>query len=169
MINREHLGEIVRLAWIEWAQEQPNPKPSWLIPYQELSEPDKEANRRIGESIANFVLSEYHPLDLYQKDVQRTVGTKGFNDTIAMTAMGLAGETGEVIDILKKCLFHKHKFNQDYIEKELGDVLWYLTAMCNALNIPLKDIIAKNIEKLQKRYPSGFDTERSKNREDGDV
>lgn len=47
--HRDWLGEQVRLVWIEWARQQPNPKPSWLVPYVELSEADKEVDRRIGQ------------------------------------------------------------------------------------------------------------------------
>lgn len=54
--NRDELGRMVREAWVRWAQTQPNPKPSWLAPYDELSEPDKEADRQIGEAIARWTL-----------------------------------------------------------------------------------------------------------------
>jgi hypothetical protein len=49
--NREEGGRLVRIAWIEWAQQQPNPKPSWLVPWEGLSEEDKEADRQIWEKI----------------------------------------------------------------------------------------------------------------------
>lgn len=52
--RRDHLGRIVREAWIAWAKEQPDPKPSWLVPYDELSEADKEADRRIGEAVWDY-------------------------------------------------------------------------------------------------------------------
>lgn len=52
MSNREELGRLVREVWIEWAREQPNPKPSWLVPWEDLSEPDREVDRRIGERLA---------------------------------------------------------------------------------------------------------------------
>jgi hypothetical protein len=48
---REQLGKKVREVWINWAKEQPNPKLSWLKPWKELSEPDKEVDRRIGEAL----------------------------------------------------------------------------------------------------------------------
>lgn len=51
---REFLGKLVRLEWTRWAAEQPNPKPSWLKPWNELDEPDKEVDRRIGEAIWRF-------------------------------------------------------------------------------------------------------------------
>jgi hypothetical protein len=49
--DREQCGRIVRRVWVEWAREQPNPKPSWLLPWEELSEPDREVARRIGETL----------------------------------------------------------------------------------------------------------------------
>jgi hypothetical protein len=57
VINREFLGRVVREAWVKWAQQQSNPKPSWLAPYDELSEVDKEADRQIGEAVTQWVLS----------------------------------------------------------------------------------------------------------------
>jgi hypothetical protein len=50
--ERDRLGRLVREAWVNWARTQPNPKPSWLVPYDDLSEADKEADRQIGEAIA---------------------------------------------------------------------------------------------------------------------
>lgn len=54
--DREALGRMVREAWVRWAQTQTSPKPSWLVPYDELSEADKEADRQIGETIARWTL-----------------------------------------------------------------------------------------------------------------
>jgi hypothetical protein len=54
--DRDQLGRFVREAWVRWALTQPDPKPSWLVPYDELSEPDKEADRQIGETIARWTL-----------------------------------------------------------------------------------------------------------------
>lgn len=54
--DRDQLGRFVREAWVRWAQTQPNPKPSWLVSYDELDEPDKEADRQIGEAIARWTL-----------------------------------------------------------------------------------------------------------------
>ena len=49
--RRDDLGRIVREVWIKWAKEQPSPKPSWLVPYDQLNEPDREVDRRIGERL----------------------------------------------------------------------------------------------------------------------
>jgi hypothetical protein len=54
--DRETLGRMVREAWVRWAQTQPSPKPHWLLPYEELSEADKEADRQIGEAVARWTL-----------------------------------------------------------------------------------------------------------------
>ena len=52
MADREMLGRLVRHAWVRWAQEQPDPKPSWLVPWAELDEGQREVDRRIGEAVA---------------------------------------------------------------------------------------------------------------------
>jgi hypothetical protein len=54
--DRDQLGRFVREAWVRWARTQPDPKPSWLVPYDELSETDREADRQIGEAVARWTL-----------------------------------------------------------------------------------------------------------------
>lgn len=102
----------------------------------------------------------------YQEEVKRTTATTELDDTLAMTAIGLSGEVGEINDQIKKFLFHNHFLSKDEIAKECGDVLWYLTALCNALGVPLQDVIEGNVAKLRRRYPDGFDAKMSKNREE---
>lgn len=80
--------------------------------------------------------------------------------------MGLCGESGEVADIVKKTVFHKHPIDIDELKKELGDVMWYVAMCCNALSISLDDVMQGNIEKLKKRYPDGFSIDASINRGD---
>ena len=80
--------------------------------------------------------------------------------------MGLCGESGEAIDLVKKHLFQGHDLDKQAIAKELGDIAWYLAETATALDIPLEVIFAANIEKLRKRYPQGFDAQRSVNRMD---
>lgn len=55
-VDRETLGRFVREAWVHWARKQPDPKPSWLVPYDDLAEADKEADRQIGEAVAKWTL-----------------------------------------------------------------------------------------------------------------
>lgn len=57
---RDDLGHLVRRVWVEWAKEQPSPKPSWLVPWEDLPEPDREVDRRIGEAIAATAIRRFH-------------------------------------------------------------------------------------------------------------
>ena len=65
------------------------------------------------------------------------------------------------IDYIKKHLFHGHKLDPAKITDELGDVLWYIAGCCSILGVDMEDVAVGNIEKLRKRYPEGFDKERS--------
>ena len=98
----------------------------------------------------------------YQKDAERTLKHSG----LAMPALGLTGEAGEVSDLIKKHLFHGHELDREKVCDELGDVLWYISAMCTSLGVELEYVADKNIKKLKRRYPDGFSEDRSKNRED---
>lgn len=84
---------------------------------------------------------------------------------LVWNALGLAGEAGEVADTIKKAVFHRHPLNRDELVKELGDVLWYVAALCTKLDVNMADVMHANIEKLKARYPDGYSSERSINRE----
>ena len=56
-IDREALGALVRDVWVAFASEQPEPKASWLLPWDELTEPEREVDRRIGETVGVYVLA----------------------------------------------------------------------------------------------------------------
>ena len=75
--------------------------------------------------------------------------------------MGLCGESGEAIDIVKKHLAQGHELDRAALIKELGDIAWYLAETAYALDVPLEDVLEGNIAKLRKRYPQGFEAERS--------
>jgi len=62
--RREWLGRIVREVWVRWAKEQPNPKPSWLVPWEGLDEPDREVDRRIGEVVADNAIATFFRVEL---------------------------------------------------------------------------------------------------------
>jgi NTP pyrophosphatase (non-canonical NTP hydrolase) len=76
-------------------------------------------------------------------------------------ALGLCGEAGEFADSIKKAEFHGHPLDCPDLEKELGDVLWYVAQACEALGLELSTVMQTNIEKLRRRYPDGFSSERS--------
>ena len=87
-------------------------------------------------------------------------------DVLINGVMGLCGESGEVIDIVKKHLAQGHELDKEKIIKELGDVAWYMAEIATVLDVELEDVLVQNIEKLKKRYPEGFSIEKSINRED---
>jgi NTP pyrophosphatase (non-canonical NTP hydrolase) len=83
-------------------------------------------------------------------------------------AVGLSAEGGEFMEIVKKMVFQGKPWNDDNREHliiELGDAMWYVMQACSALDVSLEDVVAKNVEKLKKRYPGGeFDIYKSENR-----
>lgn len=102
----------------------------------------------------------------YQKLCMRTAGDTENARLIINGAMGLCGESGEVIDLIKKCCFQGHVLDYDKIAEELGDVLWYAAILCEGLGVDMERVMRRNIRKLKKRYPNGFEAERSVNRGD---
>lgn len=102
----------------------------------------------------------------YQKLAMTTLNPElDKKDVLINGVMGLCGESGEVIDIVKKHLAQGHELDKEKIIKELGDVAWYMAEIATVLDVELEDVLAQNIEKLKKRYPEGFSTEKSINRE----
>ena len=83
-------------------------------------------------------------------------------------AVGLSAEGGEFMEIVKKMVFQGKPWNDDNREHliiELGDAMWYVMQACSALDVSLEDVVAKNVDKLKKRYPGGeFDIYKSENR-----
>ena len=82
-------------------------------------------------------------------------------DVLINAVMGLCGESGEAIDIVKKHLHQGHELDRDKLLKELGDIAWYLAEAATALDMDLETVLERNIEKLRARYPEGFSPERS--------
>lgn len=103
----------------------------------------------------------------YQKLAMTTLNRElSKKDILINGVMGLCGEAGEAIDIVKKHLAQGHELDREKLIKELGDVAWYLAETATALDVDLETVLGGNIEKLRKRYPEGFDREKSVNRVD---
>ena len=103
----------------------------------------------------------------YQREAVRTHnGALSDKEAKASYALGLAGEAGEVADVIKKTLFHGHDLNRAQLVKELGDVYWYLSAVAWMFGISSNEVLTKNIEKLRKRFPNGFSNADSISRKD---
>ena len=90
----------------------------------------------------------------YTKNCLRTWSNIG--DNIEHCAYGLVTESGEILDMLKKHKFYGRDFNMVNLKEELGDLLYYIHILCDAINYPIEQARADNIEKLAKRYPYKF-------------
>lgn len=101
----------------------------------------------------------------YQRKAMRTAQGLTELDLLLNGVMGLCGEAGECIDLVKKYRFQGHKLDREKLKDELGDVLWYVAITCQALGITLDDVMEHNVKKLLLRYPDGFEAERSIHRE----
>lgn len=98
-------------------------------------------------------------LDDYQREAARTLTRQTpLPEAMerAIMALGLAGEAGEVVELVKKSLGHGKPYGLDTIGAELGDVLWYLAAIATQHGLTLDGIAAQNIAKLRARHPDGF-------------
>ena len=96
------------------------------------------------------------------------------NISLLMTgAVGLSAEGGELMEIVKKCVFQGKPMDEDtvfHMKRELGDIMWYWINACRAIGEDPNDVVAENVRKLEKRYPGGsFDPYYSENRQDGDL
>ena len=106
----------------------------------------------------------------YQRLAMQTLNPElNKKEVLINSVMGLCGESGEAIDIVKKWFAQGHELNKEHLKKELGDIAWYLAEAATALDTTLEEILQANIEKLQKRYPEGFNKEKSLTRLKGDI
>tara|TARA_Y100001936_G_scaffold33366_1_gene31310 strand:+ start:10489 stop:10899 length:411 start_codon:yes stop_codon:yes gene_type:complete len=93
-------------------------------------------------------------------------------ERLTTAGVGLAAESGEFLEIVKKMVFQGKPWNNDNREHliiELGDVMWYVAQACMALDVSFDDVVRGNVKKLEKRYPGGkFSVEKSEVRAKGD-
>lgn len=78
---------------------------------------------------------------------------------------GLAGEVGEIHSMFQK-QYQGHEISTDSLKKEIGDLLWFIAELCTVNEMSMDDVAQANIDKLRKRYPEGFDAERSVHRKE---
>lgn len=123
------------------------PKPITFTEYQHEAE---RTSRHPGVA--------YEPLGVAQ------AVTYGAKDRMLNGLLGLAGESGEFLDLIKKHLYQGHPLDRDKARGELGDILWYLAEVASALDMDLGAVARENIDKLRVRYPDGFSEQRSINR-----
>ena len=106
----------------------------------------------------------------YQKAAMATLNPAlDKKDVLINSVMGLCGESGEAIDIVKKWLMQGHELDREHLVRELGDVAWYLAEAATALDVPLEAVFQGNLDKLRQRFQNGFDTGASVNRKEWDL
>lgn len=105
-------------------------------------------------------------LNEYQALAARTDSQEISFDALITACMGLVGETGEVVDHVKKSMEQGHPLDTVKIEEELGDLMWYIGKVARNIGTNLDEVAKQNIDKLKRRYPDGFSIEASRNRED---
>ncbi len=103
----------------------------------------------------------------YQRLAMRTLNPAlDRRDVLINGVMGLCGEAGEAIDLVKKHLAQGHPLDAARLAAELGDVAWYVAETAHALDVDLETVLSRNVEKLRRRYPEGFEAEKSIGREE---
>ncbi|GMV08913.1 MAG TPA: nucleoside triphosphate pyrophosphohydrolase family protein [Gemmatimonadaceae bacterium] len=106
-------------------------------------------------------------LDAYQALARRTLNPALDGQARLLdAAAGLAEEAGEVLGTVRKHLFQQRPLDREALTRELGDALWCLSAVATALDLSLGDVAHGNLEKLERRYPSGFTAEAALRRGD---
>ncbi len=129
---------------------------------------------RPGLSVARFALAKgimeksesFMDIVEYTKEVHRTCDIQDRRELLTLAALGIAGEAGEVVDIIKKVLYHAHELDTLALCTEVGDLLWYITLLCETSGFTLENVMQTNVEKLRQRYPQGFDPQRSQQRQE---
>lgn len=101
----------------------------------------------------------------FQQNSIRTLNTNLTKEQLLSNmVMGIAGESGEVADVIKKHLYQGHDLDVAHLKEEIGDVMFYIANLANVLELDMEEVLEDNINKLRKRYPQGFDSDRSRNR-----
>lgn len=104
---------------------------------------------------------------MFQKEAERTLRNDlRYEYVCSNMAMGLAGECGEVVDLLKKHIWQGKDLDINDLIEEVGDVLWYIANLCNVNNITMEECMLTNVNKLKKRYPNGFSIKDANERKD---
>ena len=119
-----------------------------------------------GERIPLSKKEKLMTINEYQKLAMTTLNPAlSERDVLINAVMGLCGESGEAIDIVKKHLAQGHELDREHLIKELGDIAWYLAEAATVLGVDLEEVLQRNIDKLKARYPDGFNVQKSVNRE----
>ena len=118
----------------------------------------------------NINVPAKNDLDVFQEEALRCMRSDLPYELICSNmCMGLAGETGETVDIFKKHIYQGKDLDINDVIEEIGDILWYIANLCNVNKITMKECMESNVEKLRKRYPNGFTIKDALERADKNV
>ena len=130
----------------------------------ELTNGVPEALSILVEAAEQLTLNEY--MKLAERTDRPTTGQPADKiNGLRNASMGMVGESAETLEHMKKVLDQGHKIDEDKLIEEAGDTLWYIAKLARYCNVTLEELAIRNINKLRKRYPQGFDSEKSVNRE----
>ena len=130
---------------------------------------------KYSEFVEEVTSEESNQLSPMARRLSILEGTDGkINMSLLLTGgIGLSSETGELNEIIKKCIFQGKPLNDETVfhcKRELGDIIWYWINSCRALGLDPNEVIEENVNKLKIRYPGGeFDVHYSENRQKGDL
>lgn len=121
--------------------------------YYELKKLENLARAALGKEPES---PELHHLTLneYQAFSRRAIARK-FNN-LSCAGLGLAGESGEIVELIRKHCWQGHELLEEGLIEKLGDVLWYVALIAGVQGVSLEEVARKNIEKLHERYPECF-------------
>jgi len=142
------------------------------IDLNKYSEFVEAVTSRDSNDLASFI-NRLDYLDGMWDDKLEEKGTNINVPLLLTSAIGLGSESGEFQEIVKKLFFQGKPLTEEtkfHMKRELGDIMWYWTNACRALDLDPNDVISENVTKLKARYPSGdFDPFYSENRKEGDL
>ena len=124
---------------------------------------DGKATNRVIQSILTCNMEYPHRQNFVRKEDTIYIGG------VLNGCLGLSGESGETLDMIKKFVFHEKELDEEHLKKELGDVMWYVAMICESVGFDLDDVMQTNVDKLKARYPEGFDTYLANHRKEGDI
>lgn len=126
-----------------------------------------DSSASVGESLEVTHIYTMSFADYQQRVKETSNGDfESKKDEIQSWIMGIHGEAGEITEIFKKHFYHGHELDIPKVKSEIGDLLWYLSALCDSVGVTLEEVAKINIKKLKNRYPDGFDIEKSINRDE---
>jgi NTP pyrophosphatase (non-canonical NTP hydrolase) len=153
----------------------------FLYKGDDVSDAGQEAGRRMDERVKRGEEPGYDEdyLAWYQTWAAGKWNDRGLNTALPRpvvelmlnATVGVAGEVGELTEIVKKLAFHNLDYTQeldDKIRKELGDIAYYWVTLCRLFGMHSVEVLETNVRKLNARYPAGFDEQRSNDRNEAE-